>query len=173
MEHQEQCILEGEGVQGSGSPSENEEPSHRSDRLHFRFSLESDGQWERRWTLHFFEFYNGRSPLWSHGKHFPWPGRSMIAIWNDEEYLVANLTEKTDYARAEICKFNPCLCIISLNTGIIFFSYSVFKKVSRDRKHCNSNLFNIPGNSTSLLKPKICLRWVSEVLKYIKLSTFT
>ena len=48
MEHQEQCILEGEGVQGSGSPSENEEPSHRSDRLHFRFSLESDGQWERR-----------------------------------------------------------------------------------------------------------------------------
>ena len=129
-----------------------------------------------RWTMgEFFynEFYNGRSPLWSHGKHFPWPGRSTIAIWNDEEYLVANLTEKTDYARAEICKFNPCLCIISLNTGIIFFSYSVFKKVSRDRKHCNSNLFNIPGNSTSLLKPKICLRWVSEVLKYIKLSTFT
>ena len=48
MEHQEQCILEGEGVQGSGSPSENEEPSHRSDRPHFRFSSESDGQWERR-----------------------------------------------------------------------------------------------------------------------------
>ena len=134
---------------------------------------ESVEQRERRWPLHFCEFYNGRSPLWSHGKHFPWPGRSTIAIWNDEEYLVANLTEKTDYARAEICKFNPCLCIISLNTGIIFFSYSVFKKVSRDRKHCNSNLFNIPGNSTSLLKPKICLRWVSEVLKYIKLSTFT
>ena len=134
---------------------------------------ESVEQRERRWPLQFCEFYNGRSPLWSHGKHFPWPGRSTIAIWNDEEYLVANLTEKTDYARAEICKFNPCLCIISLNTGIIFFSYSVFKKVSRDRKHCNSNLFNIPGNSTSLLKPKICLRWVSEVLKYIKLSTFT
>ena len=38
MEHQEQCILEGEGVQGSGSPSENEEPLHRSDRSHFRFS---------------------------------------------------------------------------------------------------------------------------------------
>ena len=46
MEHQEQCILEGEGVQGSGSPSENEEPSHRSDRPHFQFSSESDGQWE-------------------------------------------------------------------------------------------------------------------------------
>ena len=96
---------------------------------------------------------------------------SHLKWWGTD--LVANLTEKTDYARAEICKFNPCLCIISLNTGIFFFSYSVFKKVSRDRKHCNSNLFNIPGNSTSLLKPKICLRRVSEVLKYIKQSTFT
>ena len=38
MEHQEQCIQEREGVQGSGSPSENEEPLHRSDRSHFRFS---------------------------------------------------------------------------------------------------------------------------------------
>ena len=136
-------------------------------------SSESVGQRERRWSLPFFEFYNGRNPLWSHGKHFPRPGRSTMAIWNDEEYVVVNLTDKIDYVRAEICKFNPCLCIISLNTGIIFFSYSVFKKVSRDRKHCNSNLFNIPGNSTSLLKPKICLRRVSEVLKYIKLSTFT
>ena len=34
-----------------------------------------------------------------------------------------NLTDKTDYARAEICKFNPCLCIINSSTGIIFFSY--------------------------------------------------
>ena len=56
---------------------------------------------------------------------------------------------------------------IVLDICNISIHYSVFKKVSRDRKHCNSNLFNIPGNSTSLLKPKICLRWVSEVLKYM------
>ena len=37
MEHQEQCIREGEGVQGSGSASENEEPLHRSDRPRLRF----------------------------------------------------------------------------------------------------------------------------------------
>ena len=35
--------------------------------------------------------------------------------------MVVNLTEKTDYARAEICKFNPCLCISSSSAGIIFF----------------------------------------------------
>ena len=39
MEHQEQCILEGEGVQGSGSASENEEPLYRSGLPHFRFSV--------------------------------------------------------------------------------------------------------------------------------------
>ena len=48
-----------------------------------------------------------------------------MAIWNDEEYV--NLTDKIDYVKAEICKFNPCLCIISLNTGIIFF-LTVFLK---------------------------------------------
>ena len=25
--------------------------------------------------------------------------------------MVVNLTDKTDYARAEICKFNPCFCM--------------------------------------------------------------
>ena len=84
-------------------------------------SSESDGQRERRWPLHFCEFYNGRSPLWSHGKHFPRPGRSTMAIWNGEEYVVVNLTDKIDYVRAEICKFNPCLCISSSSTGIIYF----------------------------------------------------
>ena len=54
-------------------------------------------------------------------KGFPRPGRSKVAILNDEEYLVANLTDKTDYALAEIYKFNPCLCIISSSAGIIFF----------------------------------------------------
>ena len=126
----------------------------------------SDGQRERRWPPHFCEFYNGRSPLWSHGKHFPRPGRSTMAIWNDEEYVVVNLTDKIDYARAEICKFNPCLCISSSSTGIIFFSCCVFEKVSQNRKHCNSNLFNTTSYSTSLLIPNVCMRWVSELLKY-------
>ena len=31
-----------------------------------------------------------------------------MAIWNDEEYVVANLTEKTFNAIAEIRKFNLC-----------------------------------------------------------------
>ena len=50
-----------------------------------------------------------------------------MAIWNDYEYLVANLTNKTDYATAEICKFNSCLCILSSSAGIIFF-LTVFLK---------------------------------------------
>ena len=50
-----------------------------------------------------------------------------MAIWNDEEYLVANLTDKTEYATAEICKFNSCLCILSSSAGIIFF-LTVFLK---------------------------------------------
>ena len=53
------------------------------------------------------------------------------------------------------------LCIISSTVGIIFF-LPCFWKVSQDRKHCNSNLFNTASYSTSLLKPKICLRWVSR-----------
>ena len=77
--------------------------------------------------------------------------------------MVANLTDKTDYVRAEICKFNPCLCIISSRAGIIFFSYRVFEKVSQNRKHCNSNLLNTASHSASLLKSKICMRWVSKV----------
>ena len=81
--------------------------------------------------------------------------------------MVANLTIKTYYARAEICEFNQCLCIISSSTGIIFFSCRVFEKVSQNRKHCNANLLNTASYSTSLLKPKLCLRWVSEVLKYL------
>ena len=124
---------------------------------------ESVEQRERRWPLHFCKFSNGRGHLWSHGKHFPRPGRSTMAIWYDEEYVVANLTDKTDYVRAEICKFNPCLCIISSRAGIIFFSYRVFEKVSQNRKHCNSNLLNTASHSASLLKSKICMRWVSKV----------
>ena len=84
-------------------------------------SSEAVGQRERRWPLYYCEFYHRRSPLRSHGKHFLRPGWWTMAIWNDEEYLVVNLTDKTDYARAEICKFNPCLCIINSSTGIIFF----------------------------------------------------
>lgn len=38
MEHQEQCIQEREGVQGSRTASESEEPLHGSDLPHFRFS---------------------------------------------------------------------------------------------------------------------------------------
>ena len=76
--------------------------------------------------------------------------------------MVVNLTDKIDYVRAEICKFNPCLCIISLTTGIIFFSYRVFEGVGQNRKHCNSNLFNTASDYTSLLKPKICMRWISD-----------
>ena len=91
-------------------------------------------------------------------KGFPRPGRLTVAILNDEEYLVAKLTDKTDYALAEIYKFNPCLCIVSSSAGIIFFSYRVFDKVSQDRKHCNSSLFNTASYSASLLKPTICLR---------------
>ena len=34
--------------------------------------------------------------------------------------MVANLTDITDYARVEICKFKSCLCIISSSAGIIF-----------------------------------------------------
>ena len=89
---------------------------------------ESVEQRKRRWPLHFCKFYNGRGHLWSHGKHFPRPGRSTMAIWYDEEYVVANLTDKTDYARAEICKFNPCLCIISSSADIIFFFLPCFWK---------------------------------------------
>lgn len=80
--------------------------------------------------------------------------------------MVVNLTDKIDYVRAEICKFNPCLCISSSSTGIIFFSCRVFEKVSQNRKHCNSNLFNTTSYSTSLLIPNICMRWVSLLLKY-------
>ena len=34
--------------------------------------------------------------------------------------------------------------------------------VSQNRKHCISNLLNTASYYTSLLKPKICLRWVSR-----------
>ena len=126
---------------------------------------ESVEQRERRWPLHFCKFYNGKGHLWSHGKHFPRPGRSTMAIWYDEEYVVANLTNKTDYARAEIGKFNLCSSIIGSRAGIIFFFLPCFWK-SQNRKHCNSNLLNTASHSVSLLKSKICLRWVSKVLKY-------
>ena len=42
------------------------------------------------------------------------------------------------------------------------YNYRAFEKVSQDRKYCNSNLFNTASYSTSRLKPKICLRWVSR-----------
>ena len=62
--------------------------------------------------------------------------------------MVVNLTDKTDYVS----------------------SYRVFEKVSQNRKHCISNLFNTASYSTSLLKPKICFRWVSreESVKPVK-----
>ena len=31
-----------------------------------------------------------------------------MAIWNDEEYVFVNLTDKTFNAIAEICEFNLC-----------------------------------------------------------------
>ena len=49
---------------------------------------ESFKQRERRWPLHFFEFCNGRSPLWSHGKRFRdledrrWPFKMMRNMWS-------------------------------------------------------------------------------------------
>ena len=70
MERQEQFIQEREGVHRSGSASEKE----RSYSLPvLETPLGSVEQRERRWPLHFCEFYNGRSPLWSHSKHFPRP----------------------------------------------------------------------------------------------------
>ena len=70
MERQEQFIQEREGVHRSGSASEKE----RSYSLPvLETPLGSVEQRERRWPLHFCEFCNGRSPLWSHSKHFPRP----------------------------------------------------------------------------------------------------
>ena len=63
-------------------------------------------QRERRWPLHFCEFYNGRSLL-----RF----EMMRNMWS-RTWLTKLIAQ-----RAEICKFNPCLCIISSSTGIIFF----------------------------------------------------
>ena len=89
---------------------------------------ESVEQRERRWPLHFCKFYYGRSHLWSHGKHFPRPERSTMAIWYDEEYVVANLTNKTDYARAEICKFNPVFVYLKFEYRYSFFFLPCFWK---------------------------------------------
>ena len=71
--------------------------------------------------------------------------------------MVVNLTDKIDYVRAEICKFNPRLCISSSSTCKMFFSCRVFEKVSQNRKHCNSNLFNTASYSTSFLIPNVCM----------------
>ena len=89
---------------------------------------ESVEQRERRWPLHFCKFYNGRGHLWSRGKHFPRPGRSTMAIWYDEEYVVANLTNKTDYAKAEICKFNPVFVYLKFEYRYSFFFLPCFWK---------------------------------------------
>ena len=70
-----------------------------------------------------------------------------MAIWNDEEYLVANLTDKTDYARAEICKFSSCLFILSSSVGIIFFLTVFLKGLVKE----NLNTARYP---TSLLNRK-------------------
>ena len=51
-------------------------------------------------------YSDGPNYLSANLQRFSRPGRSTMAIWNDEEYLVANLIDKTDYARSEICKFN-------------------------------------------------------------------
>ena len=80
--------------------------------------------------------------------------------------MVVNLTDKIDYVRAEICKFNPVFVYLKFEYRYNFFSCRVFEKVSQNRKHCNSNLFNTATYSTSLLIPNICMRWVSELLKY-------
>ena len=68
--------------------------------------------------------------------------------------MVVNLTDKIDYVRAEICKF--CVCVSQVRVHVkckMFFSCRVFEKVSQNRKHCNSNLFNTATYSTSLLIP--------------------
>ena len=43
--------------------------------------------------------------------------------------MVVNLTGKTDHARTEICKYNPCFCIKSLSADIIFFLTVFLKKL--------------------------------------------
>ena len=80
--------------------------------------------------------------------------------------MVVNLTDKIDYVRAEICKFNPVFVYLKFEYRYNFFSRRVFEKKSQNRKHCNSNLFNTASYSTSFLIPNICMRWVSELLKY-------
>ena len=51
-----------------------------------------------------------------------------MAIWYDEEYVVANLTNKTDYARAEICKFNPVFVYPKFEYRYSFFFLPCFWK---------------------------------------------
>ena len=79
-----------------------------------------------------------------------------MAIWNDYEYLVANLTNKTDYATAEICKFNSCLCILSSSAGIIFFLTVVLKGLVQTKLNLEklkySQLFYFPFKTEYLFQ---------------------
>ena len=52
-----------------------------------------------------------------------------MAIWYDEEYVVANLTNKTDYARAEIYKFNPVFVYLKFEYRYSFFFLPCFWKI--------------------------------------------
>ena len=79
--------------------------------------------------------------------------------------MVANLTDITDYARVEICKFKSCLCIISSSAGIIFFLTGFLKKLVKI-KNIVTRTFSIQLVILIPLKPKLCLRWVSVFPKY-------
>ena len=87
-----------------------------------------------------------------------WPFEMMRNMWS------WTWLTKLFYARAEICKFNPCLCITSSSTGIIFF-LTVFLKELVKRENIVTRTFSIQL-VTSLLKPKICMRWISVFPKY-------
>ena len=71
-----------------------------------------------------------------------WPFKMMRNMWSRTWLTKLIMYHKFD------CRYN--------------FFYRAFEKVSQNRKHCISNLFNTASYSTSLLKPEICLRWVSR-----------
>ena len=135
MEHQEQWIQKREkAFRVLNQPPERTFVHKRSYSLPvLETPSGSIEQRERRWPLHFCEFYNGRSLL-----RF----EMMRNMWS-RTWLTKLIAQ-----RAEICKFNPCLCSIS--------SSSCFEKVSHNR--------NIVTRTSSIQLVTLLPFWKTETL---------
>ena len=79
-----------------------------------------------------------------------------------EDFQIPLVVEDIDGMFREIVRTHDNIETESEDNSTVSLLCEICDELRPSDKHCISNLFNTASYYTSLLKPKICLRWVSR-----------